>query len=54
MRPGGGAGHVDSWEVSLGSVLGHPPLSFATETVQPKELKRVGNKRVYFSKFFPR
>lgn len=47
-----GAWRGDSKEAPLGSVLSHPPMSFVAETVGPKELKRVGNKGIFFQKVF--
>lgn len=42
-------GFGDSYEAPLGSVLGHSPMSFVTETVGPEGLKNVRNEREYFS-----
>lgn len=49
MAPREGAWRGDSKEASLESVTEYSPMSVA-ETVSVERLKRMGNKRVYFSK----
>lgn len=49
MGPSGGAWLGASYEASLGSVLGHSPISFVDETVGPEGLKNVRNESEYFS-----